>query len=223
MVDVAKENLCINKLISEKTEIIFVEGDMIIPDSKPDILNTICTSGVACIYKKEVQEGKIRFDGSIQTYIMYVPEGMEEGVRGLNTTLDFSENIEIEGITQEMKAQLKANIKSIEAKVINDRKIGIKVALEITVKVYLKDDEEVINNVLNDEKMQILKKELKLNSLLGTGTTKISAKDTIQIDTIDQLAEILKVSTNITNKDIKISYNKILTKAEAEIKIMYLT
>lgn len=223
MVDVAKENLCINKLISEKTEIIFVEGDMIIPDSKPDILNTICTSGVACIYKKEVQEGKIRFDGSIQTYIMYVPEGMEEGVRGLNTTLDFSENIEIKGITQEMKAQVKANIKSIEAKVINDRKIGIKVALEITAKVYLKDDEEVINDVLNDEEMQILKKELKLNSLLGTGTTKISAKDTIQIDTIDQLAEILKVSTNITNKDIKISYNKVLTKAEAEIKIMYLT
>ncbi len=53
MVDVAKENLCINKLISEKTEIIFVEGRHDIPDSKPDILNTICTSGVACIYKKE--------------------------------------------------------------------------------------------------------------------------------------------------------------------------
>ena len=84
MVDIAKENLCINKLISEKTEIIFVEGDIIIPDSKPDVLNTISTSGIACIYKKEIQEGKIRFDGSIQTYIMYVPEGKEEGIRGYN-------------------------------------------------------------------------------------------------------------------------------------------
>ena len=89
MIDTAKENLCVNKLISEKTEIVFVEGDMIIPDSKPDVLNTISTSGIACIYKKELQDGKIRFDGSVQTYVMYVPEGMEEGVRGLNTTLDF--------------------------------------------------------------------------------------------------------------------------------------
>lgn len=223
MVDIAKENLCINKLISEKTEIIFVEGDIIIPDSKPDVLNTISTSGIACIYKKEVQEGKIRFDGSVQTYIMYVPEGKEEGIRGLSTTLDFSESIEMEGITSEMQATLTTSVKSVEAKVINDRKIGIKVALEVSAKVYSKDEKEVVNDVTNDEEMQILKTSLTVNSLLGTGTTKINAKDTVQIDSIDQLAEILKVSVNITNKDIKISYNKVLTKAEAEIKIMYLT
>ena len=44
---------------------------------------------------------------------MYVPEGMEEGVRGLNTTLDFSENIEIKGITQEMKATVKSKHKKV--------------------------------------------------------------------------------------------------------------
>ena len=223
MIDTAKENLCVNKLISEKTEIVFVEGDMIIPDSKPDVLNTISTSGIACIYKKEVQEGKIRFDGSVQTYIMYVPEGKEEGIRGLSTTLDFSESIEMEGITSEMQATLKTSVKSVEAKVINDRKIGIKVALEVSVKIYAKDEKEVVNDVKDDDEMQILKTSLTVNSLLGTGITKINAKDTVQIDTIDQLAEILKVSANIINKDIKISYNKVLTKAEAEIKVMYLT
>ena len=223
MIDTAKENLCVNKLISEKTEIVFVEGDMIIPDSKPDVLNTISTSGIACIYKKELQDGKIRFDGSVQTYVMYVPEGMEEGVRGLNTTLDFSENMEMDGVTSDMQAVLKTNVKSVEAKVINDRKIGIKVALEVSVKIYAKDEKEVVNDVKDDDEMQILKTSLTVNSLLGTGITKINAKDTVQIDTIDQLAEILKVSANIINKDIKISYNKVLTKAEAEIKVMYLT
>ncbi len=58
MVDIAKENLCVNKLISEKTEIVFVEGDIIIPDSKPDVLNTISTSGIACIYKKKYKKEK---------------------------------------------------------------------------------------------------------------------------------------------------------------------
>ena len=54
IVDTAKENLCINKLIATKKEVIFVEGDMIVPDSKPDILNTINTTGNVCIYKKEI-------------------------------------------------------------------------------------------------------------------------------------------------------------------------
>ena len=58
LVDTSKENLCINKLISKKKEIIFVEKDMIVPDAKPDILSTICTSGEVCVYKKEVLDDK---------------------------------------------------------------------------------------------------------------------------------------------------------------------
>ena len=89
MVNVIKEALCLNRVVAEKKEIIFAQEDMIVPDSKPDILNTISTSGVVCIYKKEIQEGKIKIDGNVNTYIMYMPDGEEEGVRGLNTSLDF--------------------------------------------------------------------------------------------------------------------------------------
>ena len=39
---------------------------------------------------------------------------------------------------------LKTNVKSVEAKVINDRKIGIKVALEVSVKVYAKDEKKLL-------------------------------------------------------------------------------
>ena len=62
IVDTVKEKLSINKLVSSKKEIIFVEGDMIVPDSKPDILNTICTSGMVCIYKKVVLTDLARDD-----------------------------------------------------------------------------------------------------------------------------------------------------------------
>ena len=55
------------------------------------------------------------------------------------------------------------------------------------------------------------------------GENKIYAKDNIAIDNIDQLAEILKADVTICNKDIKVSYNKILAKADAKIKLMYLT
>ena len=40
---------------------------------------------------------------------------------------------------------------------------------------------------------------------------------------MDNLAEILKAQVCLVDKDIKISYNKVLTKSEAEIRIMYLT
>lgn len=196
---------------------------MIVPDSKPDILNTISTSGVVSIYKKEIQSEKVRLDGTVNAYIMYMPDGADDTVRGLNTSVDFSENLNIPNCQEGMEAISNIKIKSIEAKVINGRKIGIKATLEVNLKIYSNEEVEIINEIQNEEDVQILKEDLKLNSLVGTGTTKIYAKDNIQIDSMDNLAEILQAQVCLVDKDIKISYNKVLTKAEAEIKIMYLT
>lgn len=223
MIETSKENLCINKLVAEKKEIIFVEGDMIVPDSKPDILNTICTSGVVSIYKKEIQDEKVRVDGNINTYIMYMPDGVEDSVRGLNTNLDFSEYINMPNCTGNMNIMTDTQLKSIECKVLNGRKISIKATIEIYLKVYQNDEIEIINDLEEENDIQILKEQLKVNSLIGIGDTKICAKDNISIDNMDNLAEILKSNINIKNKDIKISYNKILTKSEVEVNIMYLT
>lgn len=223
MIEAQKENLNINKLVAERKEIIMVEGDMIVPDSKPDILNTICTSGVVSIYKKEAQEGKVRLDGSINTYIIYMPDGTEDQARGLNTSIDFSENINVSNCSEGMEIVSEAKIKTIEAKVLNGRKISIKATLEVNLKVYNQDSVEIINEIQNASNIQILKEDLKVNSLLGKGETKIYAKDNITIDNMDNLAEILKTQICLIEKDVKISYNKVLTKSEAEMKIMYLT
>ena len=62
-----------------------------------------------------------------------------------------------------------------------------------------------------------------MNSLVGQNSSKTSAKETIVIDSTDNLEEILSVDFNIVNKDTKISYNKVLAKADVEIRILYLT
>lgn len=56
MVDAIKESLCVNKIVACKNFEITTQGDSIIPDSKPDILSDIATSGNVCIYKKEILE-----------------------------------------------------------------------------------------------------------------------------------------------------------------------
>ena len=45
----------------------------------------------------------------------------------------------------------------------------------------------------------------------------------VNIIEAENLAEILKCNINMVDKDIKTSYNKVLTKSEVEVKIIYLT
>ena len=221
-INVTKETLNINKIVCEKKEIITVQGDMIVPDSKPDILSTINTSGNVCIYKKEIMDGKVRIDGNILTYIMYLADENRDNVRGLNTGLDFSETINIPEIESGMNVDINPKIKIIECKVLNGRKIGIKITLEIYMKIYAREEANIITN-MNDERIQVLDKNIKINSLLGDGNTKAYVKENISIPTADSLAEIINVQIGLVDKDIKISYNKVLAKSEVEIKMVYLT
>lgn len=123
----------------------------------------------------------------------------------------------------EMSAVEKINIKRIEAKILNGRKINIKAILEVETKVYSNNQISIISSIDNLPDVQTLKNEKIINCLLGKGETTVYAKDTIKINETDDLAEIMKLGIKIIDKDIKISYNKILAKADVETNIIYLT
>ena len=76
-----KENVCIKQIIGQKRPETLVEGDVIVNDVKPDVLNVIATNGVVNIYKKDVMDGKIRIDGAINTYIIYMAASASWSIR----------------------------------------------------------------------------------------------------------------------------------------------
>lgn len=221
-IETTKDSVCINQIIEQKNESVIVEGDSIIPDIKPDILSAISTSGTVCIYKKEILEGKIRIDGSINAYIMYLADDEGGMVRSINASIDFTQVMAMERVRPDMILETNVALKSIECRVLNGRKISTKAILDIGVKVSLNENVDIINEVKLQD-IQTLNKTLNINSLVGSGTTKVYAKDTLMIDNIDNLAEIMKVDVNIINKDTKISYNKVLAKSDMSVKILYLT
>lgn len=223
MIDTVKENLCINRIVGSRNFNITIEGDSIIPDIKPDILNAINMTGKVCIYKKEILEGKIRLDGNVNIYLMYLADCENNRVRGFNTNLDFTEILDFPGVESRMILDEEIKIKDIECKVLNGRKVSIKAMLEVNANVFSNEKEEIVKEIVNIEDIQSQMSMINMNSLIGQNTTKAMAKETLIIDNNDELEEILSVDFNIMNKDTKVSYNKVLAKADIEMRILYLT
>lgn len=222
VVETTRDNICVNHIIGQKTENFIAEGDSIIPDIKPDIINEVCTSGTVCIYKKEINEGKVRIDGCVNAYVMYQADDENNSIRGLNVNLDFTQIIDMENAMPDMNLETNVKLKNIECKVINGRKINLKAFLEAEIKVTSNENIDIINGV-NLQGIQMLNNNLNVNSLIGRNTAKAFAKDTLVIDNIDNLSEVMKVDLHISNKDVKVSYNKVLAKADLNVRILYLT
>lgn len=217
-----KQKISINQIITEKKEMIEIETNEIVPDIKPDVLNIIDTDGTVCIYKSEVSDGKLKIDGTINMYIMYLADDDKTEIRALNTNLDFSKIIEIENLKVDMDVQVEYELKSSDCKVLNGRKINIKTQLMANVVISNNEDIEYIENIKNST-IQCLNKKFKINSMVAKGKTKVYAKDTINFDNTDNLLEIMKTNMIIKNKETKVSYNKLLIKADTDVKILYLT
>lgn len=154
---------------------------------------------------------------------MYMADGENESTRAFNTSIDFTELLDFPGVGNNMTLDENVIIRDIEAKVLNGRKVKFKVLLDVEAKVSLNENEEMVRQVngIDDIQSQIV--SLKMNSLVGQNFTKTSAKETIIIENTDILEEILSVDIGVVNKECKISYNKVLAKADIEVRVIYLT
>ncbi|MBR6033679.1 MAG: DUF3794 domain-containing protein [Clostridia bacterium] len=222
-IDTTKESICVNQLVGKKVESRTVEGDVIVPDIKPDILSPVQTAGTVCIYRKEILDGKVKIDGTVQVYVIYSSDDEAGTTRGLNTSMDFTETLAMPNCITGMDLVVKTVIESIDARVINGRKINIRATVDFELKVYSNENIDFISTINGLNDMQKLEKDISLDSLVGGGSTKAFAKETISVDTVDTIAEILNASVLLINKDTKVSYNKVLVKADALIRVLYLT
>lgn len=223
VMETEKDKISINESLGSKKDIFQIESDIIVSDIKPDVLSIIDTNGILCVNKKEVVDGKLKLEGEVNSYIIYLADDENSSVRSLNTCLNFNELIELESFNESMNVNAHCDLKEIEAKIINGRKLSLKAIIEVKSNMYLESNIDVISNIDSIENMQVLKDTQDIISCLGKGTTKVNAKDTISIDETDDVAEIMKVDLNIIDKEIKTSYNKVLVKADAEVKVLYLT
>lgn len=164
-IEVLQDNLCVNRLIEGKKKEITLESSIIVPDIKPDIVKPIDLSGNVCIYKKEIINGRVKVDGTIDSNIIYLVDSGDELIRGLNSNIDFSEFIEIDSNISQ--ADIDANIDSKKYGMwcFKRKKSYLKATIEISVRLYSNDGISILKDINGISGIQKLNKIVQLNSM----------------------------------------------------------
>ena len=221
-IETVNEKVKACKFVGHENIIEVVEGDVIVPDIKPDILSLINVDGNFFINKKEVQEGKVKIDGAVEVFALYVSDDEKASIKGINALLNFNESIEIPGAKDGMLAVVNYKLIGIEHKVLNSRKINVKCSIEIDIKVIGEEEIEVTKDILEPGNIQYIKEKICLSELVGAACQKVEVKENIMLeDSKPPISEILKSKLNVINCGYKISYNKILVKADLSVNVVY--
>ena len=218
-----KNIITINRKLETFSKEFEINADIIVPDIKPDILSIINSNGNAYIYREEILNNRIRIDGNIENYTVYLSDNGE--TRSIQSTLSFSESFESSKITENTFLKSRVILENIESKMLNERKISINAKLKLIVNLYQKEEVEIGLNIdeQNLEGVQKLEETIETKNLIGSNKVKTSIKENIKAEDGEEIAEILKTSITVNNIENKISFNKVLSKADGNIKILYIT
>ena len=218
--DYKTDKILLNQEIERKKDILVVEDSIIIPDINPDVLSIIDTSSNLFVYKKELSNGKIRVDGGIKLDTIYTADDEKNSTRSIHNSLDFSKVIDIkEQNIENSKFSCTLSVKNIDSKIINGRKISIKASIEYELTIYSDVEFEYISQI-DDINVQKIGETFNISTIKNRGETICNAKDTISLG--DSVSDILSTSISVRNKEQKVSYNKILSKAECIIDFIYM-
>ena len=214
-----KEKICLNRKVKTILKKVELKTDCLVPDIKPDIVNIINTNGMAYLIKEQVENGKVKIDGNVDTYIIYLSEIGEN--RSISTTVNFFEVIEDERITEDACIDVKSMIINIESKILNERKVSLTIYMILKIEISEENELEYIGELENND-FQKLERNLNVKNILYRNKVQNSIKDVLRIEDDSKITEIFKADIEVKSKETKMSFNKLLAKAEIEIKILYL-
>ena len=216
-----KQLVKINRKVLSKEKEISLSLDFIVPDVKPDIVAILDTNASTYIYKEEINNERIRFDGNIDSKILYLSDSGE--TRCLSAMLDFSEIIEDELINNGLRYHSSVELLSIDAKIVNERKVMISANAKIYVEFFEATEVELLSSLDDFENLQRKEEECRIKNFVGANSAKGSVKESLECDTMDSILDVLKTEIKIGKTENKISYNKVLSKTDCEVKVIYQT
>lgn len=140
---VLREHLCSEESI-----------DVIVPDTSPDVERVISVNAVPVLRAKECRNGSVSVSGGIRCTVIYFAE-REQQPRFLDVYLPYSLRAENSLICEEASIVFSPWVRSADAKVVNSRKLTVRVDLCGCLRVFLEQADEVPRLETCPESLQI--------------------------------------------------------------------
>ena len=195
------------------------ECDVIVPDTKPDILTVLQLSALPKVTSCETRNGHVIVSGSISFDILYLADDEEKCVKSITSSCEFSNLVRDSNITESMLTFADVDVRDLKCNVANCRKLSLKATLCMSACVYSCMNLDVITGIEG-----ACTKTTKLSTDVicahSQDSTVITDSFTLAPDKAPVI-EILKTDALVTDHNLKVIDDKAIMKGTLRVTILY--
>lgn len=199
-----------------------IETEIYLNQTKPEIENILWADGKIEILSTKLIKDKILVNGLIKFKVVYKSDEEELNIYAVETNDDFREEIEIEGITEDMAVEVKSNLEYIEYDLVDERKISLNALVNLWGKVEQTSSVEIIKETSEKSDFQVCKEKIRYNNVLGKEESYALIKEAFEVEENQPaIEEVLKLDMHPYEKEVNISADRIILSGILECSVIY--
>ncbi|MBA1334817.1 MAG: hypothetical protein HPY66_0437 [Firmicutes bacterium] len=220
--ELVRDLIRIDQVMGEEVTQAMVEGDVVVPDSKPDVDKILSVNGWVVITDKEVVEDRIILEGAVNVKTLYISREGDQPLYYMEGSFGFTQQIELSGINSRMDAEVHAEIEHLDCTTVNSRKLNAKCVLNFSGKVVDRSQIDVIKDVKGVQDIQVLRDYVEVSDTIGENSSHATVRQEFQIPA-DQPAvkEILKTDVVIGEREERIAEDRLNVHGVLKITTLY--
>ena len=199
-----------------------VETEIYLNTNKQDIESILWVEARPEILNTKIIKDKLFVNGKVKFNLVYKSLDPEQNINTLETSKDFREEIEIEGISEEMETSLKLNIDYIEYS-LEENRIDLQSLVNISALVEETREIESIKEIAGKEDLQILEESIRYKEVYGRDISFASVKGEVKIDENKPPVEkVIRFSIEAGELQTLVADDRMILSAEANVSMIYL-
>lgn len=220
-IDLERKYMSIYKKISGKSKTVELTADMIVPDTKEDILRIVYNDSRYKIISKDTENGRVRITGEIALNTAYLAE-KGAGISTLHADIPFDCDFEDDTVNSSCATVADIRIVSCEIRMINTRKVIAKVVLCVEYTAYEIGDMTWYEKPTESQDGVYFKTETVKAVLINNVCEKtISLEDEMRLDEAGENAELICAGAAFFEQSADAVGSKLIIKGKADITLIY--
>lgn len=208
--ELVREKIVLNKHIGREMTQVLLEGDIIVPDIKPDMASVLKTEAEIVIPKVNPLAGRISYSGKLVIKILYMARDGENSVHSISTFAPVDDFLNMEGVGANTWINFGARIAHIDYRIVNDRKLNYRAVVDVTVSVSENATVDMVRGIESLPAAQQKTALFAMNSPVERKFDEFVIKDEVVLPKNKPgVREMLSVSVAISDRDVRVAGGRV--------------
>jgi len=223
MIDITKRNLTLNENYPDMTNSFFMEGDVIIPDAKPDVDNILFVDALPVVDDYIANSGQITVTGNCEFNVLYTSDQNPNEIYRISTSIPFKNSFAVTDLTPDSNIALNIYPTKTSSLILNGRKISVSAELDMKLNFSNPYTISYVDKVPESSTINVISKNEDICNFVTSLKQTTTVKDTVMLETnMPNIKDIIKYTTKITNEESAVSDGKIMLKGDLQVTIYYI-